>query len=461
MTESAVSPIALIALVLAAILIFLLPRKYAVIPILVIFFLVPLNQQIVIGPIHLFFYRILILVGMFRMLGASIGSDPNRLPGGFNSIDRAFFWCTICQALAAIFVLGIDAWINQAGFLWDNLGGYFLLRLLIKDDEDIQRTTKCLVLITLVLAVCMIVEARTLHNVFVYLGGNPAPDMRDGRVRCQGSFAHALMAGAFGSTLLCLFLTLWKTGKSHALALTGIVGAAAVTWTSNSSTSLLSFAAGVLGLCLWPIRKSMRAVRWGIVLGLIALQLVMKAPIWFAIAHIDLTGSSSGYHRAALIDTFIRHFFDWWLIGIKDTSVWGWDMWDAQNEFVNVGDTGGLIALVLFIAMISRCFAKLGDARREAEVEKGDEWTLWLLGCALFSNIVAFFGVNYFDQTKFAWFALLAMISAATAPLLHASPVTSSELDFPRRGSPFTYSTPPLSNPLVRKFGSKISEGTK
>jgi len=36
----------------------------------------------------------------------------------------------------------------------------------------------------------------------------------------------------------------------------------------------------------------------------------------------------------------------------------------------------------------------------------------------LFSNLVAFFGVNYFDQTKVSWFVLLAMISAATAPIL-------------------------------------------
>jgi hypothetical protein len=48
------------------------------------------------------------------------------------------------------------------------------------------------------------------------------------------------------------------------------------------------------------------------------------------------------------------------------------------------------------------------------------EWLLWFLGAALFSNLVAFFGVNYFDQVKMIWFVLLAMISAITASITKA-----------------------------------------
>jgi hypothetical protein len=200
--------------------------------------------------------------------------------------------------------------------------------------------------------------------------------------------------------------------------------ATAITFTSNSSTSMLTYAGAIVAVCLWPIRKSMRAVRWGIVFAILGLQLVMKAPFWFLIAHVDLTGSSSSWHRAAIVDMFIRHFWDWWLVGTKDTASWGWDLWDTQNQFVTVGQSGGVVAFILFIAMISGAFGVLGKARKVVEGDKTQEWAVWLLGAALFSNVVAFFGVNYFDQTKFAWFALLVMISAATAPLLQSS-VTS------------------------------------
>jgi len=30
---------------------------------------------------------------------------------------------------------------------------------------------------------------------------------------------------------------------------------------------------------------------------------------------IDLTGSSTGWHRAELIDSALRHFNEWWLVG--------------------------------------------------------------------------------------------------------------------------------------------------
>jgi hypothetical protein len=46
---------------------------------------------------------------------------------------------------------------------------------------------------------------------------------------------------------------------------------------------------------------------------------------------------------------------------------------------------------------------------------------VWFLGVALFANLVAFFGVNYFDQVKMIWFGLLAMISAICGSIMHAN----------------------------------------
>lgn len=424
-TATTLNPIVLAAMIVAVILILVLPRKYVIVPLFFVLFLVPISQQVFVGGVHLFVSRIVILFGLVRMFWTKTTSHGPILSGGLNSVDYTFFWCTICQGLAVILLFqNSDAFVNQFGFFWDYLGGYFLLRFLVQDEEDIYRAIKCLAFLAFILGVCMVRERLTLQNIFGFIGGSFTPEMRNGLARSEGPFAHELMAGAFGSTLLALFWLLWKTGKAKATAAFGLVAAVLMTWTSGSSTSLLSFGAGILAILFWPIRKSMRAVRWGIVGGLIALQFVMKAPVWFLIDHIDLTGSSSSYQRAELVDQFIRHFWDWWLIGVRGTGSWGWFLWDAQNQFVNVGETGGLIALVLFIAMISLCFAKIGDARKAVAGDTGREWFLWLLGAALFSNVVAFFGVNYFDQTKFAWFALLAMISAATAPILQSSVAT-------------------------------------
>jgi hypothetical protein len=93
-------------------------------------------------------------------------------------------------------------------------------------------------------------------------------------------------------------------------------------------------------------------------------------------------------------------------------------MWDAQNMYVSVGEAGGLAALVCYIWVISRSFSRLGEARTHAK-DKKQEWLIWFLGGALFANVVAFFGVNYFDQSRIAWFALVAMICACTTSILN------------------------------------------
>jgi hypothetical protein len=87
-----------------------------------------------------------------------------------------------------------------------------------------------------------------------------------------------------------------------------------------------------------------------------------------------------------------------------------------------------LLAFVFFIAMISRSCAKIGIARKAVEGFKR-EWFFWFLGAAMFANLVAFFGVNYFDQVKVVWFALLAMISGTTASVMQAQKLHTSSVD--------------------------------
>jgi hypothetical protein len=140
----------------------------------------------------------------------------------------------------------------------------------------------------------------------------------------------------------------------------------------------------------------------------------MKAPVWHLISRIDITGGSSSWHRFMLVDQCIRHFGDWWLIGVKSTSAWGWDMWDTANQYVSICDNSGLLPFLLFLAVLAYGFKYLGRARRAASDRKTALF-IWALGSALFANAVAFFGISYFDQTMVAWYALLAMIPAAMA----------------------------------------------
>jgi hypothetical protein len=420
-TSTTLNPIVLVAMLIAIVLILALPRKYVIIPVLLITFLVPIGQSVYAIGVHWLVLRIIILVGVGRFVAMKLTAKKSPFAGGFSNIDKAFLICTIAQAIATpLQYMDSQAFVNQLGVLIDFLGGYFLLRALIQDESDAYRTLKWFAVLCVILGACMVREQVSLQNIFGEIGlGRTVPEIREGKIRSQAVFQHSLTAGTFGATLLPLFFLLWKNGKAKLMAAAGMFGCTIMTICSNSSTPLLAYVAGILGMLLWPIRKKMKAVRWGIVIGLAALQMVMKAPFWFIIAHIDLTGGSSGYHRAELVDQFIWHFRDWWLIGTKDAGTWAYDLWDQQNQYVGVGEGGGLVALVFFIAMISRTYARIGVARRVVQGLK-KEWLLWFLGAGLFANLVAFFGVNYFDQVKMVWFALLAMISAITASIMQS-----------------------------------------
>jgi hypothetical protein len=158
----------------------------------------------------------------------------------------------------------------------------------------------------------------------------------------------------------------------------------------------------------------MRLMRWGIVLTLLTLHIVMKAPVWNLVARIDVVGGSSADHRYQLINQCILHFRDWWLVGVKDNGQWGWDMWDTANQYVNLCQTSGLFPLILFLAVITYAFQQLGQARRRAH-DRQVALFLWTLGAAVFAHTVGFLGISYFDQTIIAWYGLLAVICAAVA----------------------------------------------
>jgi hypothetical protein len=410
-TETILNPVVAVGMLVAIVLIFTSPRQKAITPFLLACFTIPIYQVVVLGGLHFTMLRIVIIAALIRraMLGSS---SAGKFPGGFNPVDRmVVLWTISLETILSIQWMDTQMFIHNLGDFLDMFGGYLVVRFFIPDGEAARRAIKTLVVVCVIQGVCMLNEQISRVNWFGYIGGfGPWVTIKDGKIRSEGVLG-CIPAGAFAGALIPLFLWLWTDRKSRTLACAGLIGATTMVITSDSSTSLLAFAASVLAIFFWPLRKQMTLFRRGFALALVALHLVMHGPVWALIARVDLTGSSSSYHRYYLVDHCIRHFSDWWLLGYKYYNLWGYDMFDLCNQFVVQALTGGLLTLVAYILIFSRTFGAIGRARKKVEGDRGREWGLWCLGSALFSVVVAHFGINYAATMDMWLFTLWSCIS--------------------------------------------------
>lgn len=416
-------PLVAAAMLVAVVFILVLPRKKAIVPFLLAFFTIPLGQVLVLGGLHFTMLQTLILTVLVRMTVFRGSAEEHRFSGGFNSLDKlVVLWSLVALLMFCIQFPEMQAVVKGAGDLLDILGGYLAVRFLICDREAMYRAIKTLAAVCVVQGVCMVSEQFTRQNIFSLFGAN-SPTLREGHIRSEGALG-TLYGGVFAGVLIPLFAWLWLEGKSRVAAISGFAGATAMVFASHASTSWMALGGGLVGLAFWPVRKQMRLVRWGLVVMLVGLHLVMHGPVWSLIEKVDLTGGSSSYHRYMLVDNCIRHFGDWWLVGYTNYGSWGFDMWDLCNQYVAVALTGGLLALILFIMIYSRAFGAVGRARKREEGDRTQEWLFWCLGSSLFANVVASFGINYMVQLMMCLSMLLACISVATSAATEPMRVT-------------------------------------
>lgn len=418
---SYVHPAVLCAVLAAGALILLFPRKHVIVPLLVAGLLIPFDQVVLIGPLHWTMLRILVLLGWIRVLAGAL-SRQRLLNSGLNAVDKTLIlWAGISAFNVVLLWHSSTALINQLGALYNAFGIYFLLRFLVRDEEDAQRAIGTLTALGVVVAGIMLLEQAGGERLYAALrdGQQEAGKAlwgRLGALRAVAGFGNPVSAGVFGATLMPLSLAMWWKGRKHAAA-AGFCGASIIVACSLSSTPVLACTAALLGLCLWPMRRHLPLLRWSVLIALLGLQLVMNAPVWALIQRVGVVGGSSGYHRYILVDRFFHHFGDWWLLGARNAGDWGYLSYDIANQYVGIGESAGLVPFILFIAIIVYAFKYLGRARQAAEAAN-DRRFLWALGCALLAHLVAFFGLSYFDQLIVSWYLLLAIISAVAAPLV-------------------------------------------
>ncbi len=414
---SNINTIGYIFTVVMGVMLFLLPQRFAALPLIMTASYMTYGQVMGVGPLHFYLIRIMIFLGFLRVI-----LRKEFVAISFNSIDRLII--TFAVAYAIIYYLlrkETGAFIASMGFVYNAVGLYFIFRSIVHDEDDYYLIFKMLAWVMVPLAISMIVEKTTQRNLFSIFGGVPEYTLiREGKLRCQGAFLHPILAGTFGATSIPFFIALWVRGAGQKLtAVLGFISATIIAVASASSGPVMVYATVILGLFMWKLRDSMRMVRWVLLFMIVTLHLVMKAPVWALIGKIGSVIGGTGWHRVALIDAAVEHFNEWWLLGTDYTRhwmptgvTWSEKHTDITNYFIAIGIDGGLLSLILFVAILVYCFKTIGARLKEIDpAEFPKKFAVWCLGVSLFSHIVAFTSVSYFDQIIVFWYLLLAMIA--------------------------------------------------
>lgn len=413
-----VSPLGLTFVLVMCLAVLLVRREWAIVPIVLVSCFVTIGQRLVVAGFDVTLLRLIILVCWLRVW---LRVEWKALR--FNAIDALLIaWIVVKIVTGVLLWRTVGAFVNRLGQAYDAMGIYFLFRCLIRDTNDMKFLARIVAIIVVPMGAFMLFEVVTGRNLFSIFGGVPEMTIiRNGRLRAQGSFRHPILAGTFGAWAFTIIASmLYPASKTSMHTYIGMAACFAIVGSSASSGPVLALAAGIGALSCWVVLPYMKAIRWAAFGAIVAIDLVMKAPIWYLIARISYIMGGTGWHRSRLIDQAVAHIDEWWLFGTNYTAHWmpyvletNPNMVDITNQYLGEGVSGGLATMALFILVIVRLYIVLQrETQKVSMLPEADQWLVWTIGASLTVHVVSFMSVTYFDQIIVFWYLTLASIAA-------------------------------------------------
>jgi hypothetical protein len=397
-------------LAVATVLVALLPRRLALLPVLAAAAWMTRGQVVEVASANFTILRLVVGVGVLRVL-----LRGETVAGGWKKLDTLMLvWAVLLLTTSAFH--SSEAWLLRAGIVWTELGSYVLFRVFVRDFDDVVRAFSYVCVGLAPIAVSMLFEKLGGSNPFAAFGGvGELSAVREGNIRASGPFAHAILAGTVGVTCLSMAAAIWSHQRLCAVA--GLLSGATMLHASTSSGPVLMFVFVVIAMLIWHMRQHLRVLLALTVAAVLALAAMMNDPVYFIMARIDISGGSSGYYRSQLIRSSIEHFEEWWLAGTDYTRHWmatgitaNPNHADLVNHFVLLGVAGGLPLLVVFVAVLHTAFRDVG--RASASATRSEGFFIWSLGAILFGFTMNFLSSSPFDNSVVFLYLLLASIGA-------------------------------------------------
>ncbi|RPJ33212.1 MAG: hypothetical protein EHM17_11100 [Verrucomicrobiaceae bacterium] len=431
---------ALVFFLLCAVVLLVVPRRWAPVPLLVGCCYMTMGQGIEIGAFSLPIYRMLLFVGLIRML-----LKGEKIEGFGNTTDKLVFFLMGWIFLASFFhdgELGSGP-VYALGVIFNFALVYFLIRAWCRDVPEVVGVIVIIAFMLAPIAVEMVMERVTKTNLFAVFGGVPHEVMfREGKYRAQGPFRHSILAGTVGAVCIPLFIGIWH--KNRMASIIGLVSGFCIAIASASSGPLMSMIVSICAVIMWRYRHLTNQARWTALVLYFAFQIYTGQPGYYLLSRIDLTGSSTGWHRARLIESAFQFIDEWWLFGTDVTRHWmptgvSFSPYhaDITNYYLAFGVVAGLPAMLVVIAILVICFRWIGRTTRLLEdAEKQEAFVVWCLGAGLFAHAATSISVSYFDQSLVFFWMNVAIISSMHAALKTRDPeLTNEEQTLERDGA--------------------------
>jgi hypothetical protein len=396
--------ITVVITVLLSVLLFVLPKRFFLLPFILAACFVPVDQRIIIAGLNFPVIRILLVVALVRIL-----IHRERRIVKWNVFDKCLAVWALSSAI--IYILqwaDTNAIVFKCGALFDVFGLYWIFRQHISSWNSVRDLAKFLAFCVLAMTPFVLFEWLTGRNPFVLLG-TVVTEERAGQFRCQGSFPISILLGLFWATTLPLFAGMAMITRNKGLYWGAAMASVFIVVASASSTPLGTLIWVLALLCAFKWRRH-SLLAWKLFfVTLLGLHFVMKGPVWSLIARANIVESSTGWHRYYLIEQTINHFSEWMLLGTRETQHWGPGLTDVTNQYILEGVRGGVLTLGLFIVMLVVAFRKIGQFFLEPHY-RDEQVLVWCLFVSLFGHCISFLGVSYFGQIIMLWYLVLAIV---------------------------------------------------
>jgi hypothetical protein len=365
---------------------------------------VPMNQQLVVLGLNFSILRILLVVGILRLM---MRGETRVVQ--WNTFDKLILkWVIIGSLVYIAQQVSLSAVIYKFGVMLDSLGIYWLFRHIIYEWEDVFQSVKFFAVFAIVTAPFIALE-KFQETSFFSIFGPTLGQFHRGRYRAAGPFPHFIIMGCFWASLLPFFYARIKINKDKPLYRVAIFSVLSSVYFSASSTPFVTVIAIFLFWNIYSLRMYGKTLFWMTCCGLFLLHMIMKAPLWHLMARGAFFSGSTNWYRYFLFDEFVKHTSEWFFLGTKSTAHWGAGLTDITNQFVLEAVRGGILTLVIFI-MVVYCAVKIPGKFSLGPVTPEAQWMSWGICVAMLGHFVTFWGVSYFGQINMLLYFTFALV---------------------------------------------------